>query len=453
MRYNTLVCNIVEIERQDNGDYALSGIVLQSVGEDFRADEMLSVAVKGNKAEYLGDLSAGIFLLEKVDPNTGYCQFPTRIPEGKTAIPALIGPLQVSWTDNANKYQVVTLDKAGLEGDALDKANRVSKQFPATMRVYRDLIELDEDGAALGARVTPTAQWHKTVAEMIQDDPRMTSIIVRDGRNASMVRLGWDKDAEQHVLVPPTYKDGTPVRFSGESVEIIPVQQMNFLTNRFNPKKSSAVAEINHQVGKSERQLAFEAKLYPQRGSFASGVAMLRDLPSGGHTLERVAASFPTWHYKSVPGALHIQEKRPDQVNVIETVKDLLGTLGVPQADIQAVLEKVKNRPGPTHAVESELANDTRPGLPKAGYIEETQRAARQGQAALQQVRGAANASAATRSPSTPAVATPAVATPAAATPAAATATPTPAAPAAAAPTPPAQDLPPAPRVKFGRRR
>lgn len=449
MRFNTLVCDITKIDRQSNGDFRLNGLVNFAVGEDYLPDQGVSILVKGNKEDYIGKLEPGIFLLEKVDPESGYCAFPTRIGEGKTPIPALIGPLQVSWTDSANKYQTVTLDKAGLEGDALDKAGRVSKQFAGTMRVYRDLIELDADGDVVGASVATKNRVADVVADMIADNPQMTAVILRDGQQARMARLGWDKAAETHVFVPPKNKDGQEFQFKGDRIELIPVQQMNYLTNRFNPKKSSAVAEINNQLGKSERQLAFEAKLYPAFGSFASGIATLRDLPGGGHTLERVAASFPTLTFKSVPGELRIQEKPKDQVNAVDTVRDLLGSLGVPQELVQQVLEAAKNRPGPTHGTESEMANDTRPGLPKAGYTESVQAAAKTAQAALQREKAAAPAPAAAPQKSEPAAANPAPAARPApvAKPAPATAKPAPEVP------PADNDAPPAPRVTFGRKR
>lgn len=441
MRYNTLVCDIAEIQSQSNGDFLLKGVVNHVVGEDYIPDQMISVFVKGNKEDYLDGNGAGTFMLEKVDPETGYCGFPTRIQEGKTAEPALIGPLQVSWTDNAHKYQSVTLDKLGLEGDALDKINRVSKQFAGSMRVSRNIIRMDDDQVIPGTRMAPNAQWQRVVSEMIEDDPNMSSIIIRDGQRSAMVRLGWEKETQQHVLIPPIY-NGNPMTFKGEQIEIIPVHQMDYLTNRFNPKKSTAVAEINNQLSKSERQLAFDAKLFPAWTHFASGVVVMRNLPKGGHTLERIAASFPTQPFKSIPGELRIMEKKPDQVNAIDALKDLMNSLNIPKEAAERLLQSIPTNT-PTHAAESENGSDPRPGLPKESFIDKTQRAAHQAQAVLQRDSAAAQASKPAAEPvkaSEPDKATP----PTARTPAPQKAEPV---------APEAQDAPPPPRVSFGRRR
>lgn len=446
MRYNTLVCDIAEIQSQSNGDFRLSGVVNHVVGEDYIPDQMISVFVKGNKEDYLDGCDAGTFMLEKVDPETGYCGFPTRIPDGKTAEPALIGPLQVSWTDNAHKYQSVTLDKLGLEGDSLDKINRVSKQFAGSMRVSRNIIRMDDDQVIPGTRIASNAQWQRVVSEMIEDDPNMSSIIIRDGQRSAMVRLGWEKETQQHVLIPPTY-NGKPMTFKGEQIEIIPVHQMDYLTNRFNPKKSTAVAEINNQLSKSERQLAFDAKLFPAWTHFASGVVVMRNLPKGGHTLERIAASFPTQPFKSIPGELRIMEKKPDQVNAIDALKDLMNSLNIPKEAAERLLQSIPTNT-PTHAAESENGSDPRPGLPKEGFVDKTQRAARQAQTVLQRDSAAAQAGKpAAEARSQPAAESVKASESAKAAPAAAPSH-VPAKPASETP-----DAPPPPRVSFGRRR
>lgn len=437
MRYNTLVCDILEIKRESNGDYRLKGVVNHVAGEDYIPGQSLAVSVKGDKGDYLGGVNAGTFLLEKVDPESGYCAFPTLIKAGKSADPALIGPLQVGWKDASGKYHNVTLDKAGLEGDALDQAGRASKQCADSLRVSRNLILLDDDHEILGRRVVPNAEWQKAVREMIADNPQMKSIIIRDGQAASMRHLRWDDKSQQYTFTPPERKDGSPILFKGDQVELIPVRQFEYLSNRFDPKKSTAVSEITQQLAKSDRQLAFDAKLFPSGQNFASGMVVFRNLPQGGHTLERIAASFPSQHFKSIPGELRILENRPDHVNAVDALQKLMSSLGVPKEEVARVLSSIQKNTAPTHATESAMANDPRPGLPQAGFIENTQQAARQAQAVLKQGAGAAPVAAAPVAPAARSSVEP--------KPAAQVTPP--------APAPQGQDTPPPPRVSFGRRR
>lgn len=341
MRYNTLICEIDKVQQQVNGDLFLKGTVTAALGEDYEPGQNAQFVIPAKKSEYLDDARPGTYLLERVDGESGVCAFPSVIRDGKSAFPAWIGPLQASWTDERNQFHVLTLDKAGLEGNALEQASQVLRKHAATLRVFRDIVEIDEEGLPKNAMEASTARWQEAVAGLIEDLPDMTSVIVRDGERATIARLQWDRESETRKLVPPALRDGTPVSFPRDTVELIPVFQLNYLTNRFNPKKSTAVTTLNRETDKTEKQQAFEAKLYANRGMFASGVAICRDLPGGGRTLEQVAASFPSLGFKHLPGSHAVPDNAVKAQPSARSAADpaqVLRELGIPEDRIAGVL-------------------------------------------------------------------------------------------------------------------
>ena len=346
MRYNTLICEVEQASEQTDGSFRLKGIVTAAVGEDYEVGQQAEFTVAADKAEYLDDAKPGIYLLERVDGETGHCAFPSLVRDGRSAFPAWVGPLQAAWKDDRDQFHIIALDKAGLEGNALADAEKAIRKHAGSLRVFRDLVEIDEDGMPRNAMEVATQRWQDAIRGLIEDLPDMTGVIVRDGERSTIARLSWDADNECRKLVPPTLKDGTPVSFRNESVELIPVFQVNYLTNRFNPKKSTAVSVLTRETDKSEKQLAFEGKLYPTRGHFATGVAICRDLPSGGRTLEQVAASFPSLSFKHLPGAKPLPDNK--SAATAKETKDpaaVLRSLGIPEDRIPEVLA-LRSAPG-----------------------------------------------------------------------------------------------------------
>lgn len=343
MRYNTVICEVEKVHQQVNGDLVLKGTVTAALGEDYEPGQAAQFVIPAQKSEYLDDARPGSYLLERVDGDSGVCAFPTVIRDGKSAFPAWVGPIQASWTDERKQFHVLTLDKAGLEGDALEQASQVLRKHAATLRVFRDLVEIDDEGLPRHAMDASAARWQEAVAGLIEDLPDMTSVIVRDGERATIARLQWDGETETRKLVPPTLKDGTPVSFRNDTVEIIPVFQVNYLTNRMNPKKSTAVTTLSREVDKTEKQQAFEAKLFANRGTFATGVAICRNLPSGGRTLEQVAASFPSMGFKHLPGSHAVPDNAArSTARSAADPAQVLRDLGIPEDRIAEVLAMTK---------------------------------------------------------------------------------------------------------------
>jgi hypothetical protein len=341
MRYNTVICEIEKVHQQVNGDLVLKGTVTAALGEDYEPGQAAQFVIPAKKSEYLDGARPGTYLLERVDGDSGVCAFPSVIRDGKSAFPAWVGPIQASWTDERKQFHVLTLDKAGLEGDALEQASQALRKHAATLRVFRDLVEIDDEGLPRHAMDASAARWQDAVAGLIEDLPDMTSVIVRDGERAVIARLQWDGETETRKLVPPTLKDGTLVSFRNDTVELIPVFQMNYLTNRMNPKKSTAVTTLVRETDKTEKQQAFEAKLYANRGTFATGVAICRNLPSGGRTLEQVAASFPSMGFKHLPGSHAVPDNTVRSQSATRSATDpvqVLRDLGIPEDRIAEVM-------------------------------------------------------------------------------------------------------------------
>ena len=334
-KYNTMIADIAESKIHRDGSITLKGSVVYAIGEDFQPGDDLETTVTARTAEFLNGGQAGSYMLEKVDPQ-GTCGHATAA--GKMELqPALIGPLSVYWKDDKGRGHGVTFDKAGLEGDALPQAEAAMKRFAGTMRVSRSIISLDEEGKPLGTAIVPSTALQKGIEQVMEDNPNASALIIRDGRHAVTARFKYDEGERRFEM--PKLKDGSAPTFSGERVEIVPVENRNYLTNRFAPMRSSAVTELKAMLGKSDRQLHYEALLYPAWDSFSSGIAMSRPLPKGGFTMDRAAMAFPTHPARSVPGAVRCLPAEDSKESTRKKLTDLLDALGVEPEIVDLVIK------------------------------------------------------------------------------------------------------------------
>ena len=333
--YNTMIADITESEANRDGSVTLKGEVIYAIGENFEPGDRVETTVTARTAEFLNGGKPGAYMLEKVDPQ-GTCGHATAA--GRMELqPALIGPLSVTWKDDKGRGHGVTFDKAGLEGDALTKADAAMKRFAGTMRVSRSIISLDEEGKPLGTAVVPDTALRKGIEQVMEDNPDASALIIRDGRHAITARFKYDGGERRFEM--PKLKDGSTPTFSGDRVEIVPVESRNYLTNRFAPMRSSAVTELKLMLGKSERQLHYEALLFPSWDSFASGIAMSRPLPKGGFTMDRAAMAFPTHPAQSVPGAVRCLPAEESTEAKRKKLTDLLDALGVAPELVEQVIK------------------------------------------------------------------------------------------------------------------
>ena len=334
-KYNTMIADITESEAHRDGSVTLKGNVVYAIGEDFQPGDRIETTVTARTAEFLNGGQPGAYMLEKVDPQ-GTCGHATAA--GKMELqPALIGPLSVYWKDDKSRIHSVTFDKTGLEGDALPQAEAAMKRFASTMRVNRSIISLDEEGKPLGTAIVPSSALQKGIAQVMEDNPSASALIIRDGQHAITARFKYD-GAERRFEMPKL-KDGSAPTFNGDRVEIVPVESRNYLTNRFAPMRSSAVTELKLMLGKSDRQLHYEALLYPSWDSFASGIAMSRPLPKGGFTMDRAAMAFPTHPARSVPGAVRCLPAEESKESTRKKLTDLLDALGVEPEIVDLVIK------------------------------------------------------------------------------------------------------------------
>ncbi len=319
-QYNTLVAQIDHVEENRNGTITLSGEVEQAIGPNYERGDRVVATVSKATAEFVADKGEGTYLLERVNPDDNSCGFAT-FTKGNPAKKTLVGPLQISWQDDQEKTHFVTFDENGIENQ-MDDVKKALRRHAGTMRVSRDLIELEDDGKP-SSHVMAADQVDRRALSIIEDYPSATAFLMRDGDHAIMARLRWDDENKTRYFEWPTNREGNPVQFDGD-VEIVPVVRMDYLRNSFDPKKSTAYSVVNNMLNKSDRQLAYEAKLYPSWDSFATGIVIARELPKGGSTIEQVAVSFPTMRKGEVPGEMQMEKPRNAQESGMSNVKEFL---------------------------------------------------------------------------------------------------------------------------------
>lgn len=315
-QYNTVVAQIDKIVENRNGSVTLTGVVDQSIGADYRPGDELIVTVSRSSADSVTGKGKGAYLLEKVDPENQSCGFATFARSDVRM--ALIGPLLVSWKDDQGGSHIVTFDAGGIESK-MDEVKDALRRYAKSLRVSRELIEIGENGSPASGYLVSAANVEHMAPGIIDENPSAQAFLIRNRERAVTARLHWDEGDGIRYFEWPRDKEGRPVSFHGD-VEIIPVSRMDYLRNSFDPKKSTAYSVVNAMLNKSEKQLAYESKLYPSWDSLATGFVISRALPRGGETIEQTAISFPTLRRGDVPGEMPLEKQR--QSNRTEMTRD-----------------------------------------------------------------------------------------------------------------------------------